>query len=124
MTIMGANVREREEMGKALANVVSNAKERVLLLVSSDMNHYEPDGATRVKDKLAIERVEALDAKGLVEVAAKQDITMCGVLPTAIAIYAARALGAQKVRLVSYATSGEVSGDMDAVVGYAGMIIS
>lgn len=124
VTIMGANTKECEEMGKALAKVVSKAKERVLILVSSDMNHYEPDHTTRVKDNLAIERVEALDAKGLVEVAEKQDITMCGVLPAAIAIYAARALGAQKVRLVSYATSGEVSGDMDAVVGYAGMIIS
>lgn len=124
VTVMGANVKECEEMGKALAKVVSKAKERVLLLVSSDMNHYESDHATRVKDRVAIERVEALDAKGLIGVAAKQDITMCGVLPTAIAICAAKTLGAKKGRLVSYATSGEVSGDMDEVVGYAGMIIS
>lgn len=124
ITIMAAKAKEREEMGKALAKVVSKAGERVLILVSSDMNHYESDQATRVKDKLAIERVEALDAKGLVEVAAKQDITMCGVLPTAIAIYAAKTLGAEKGRLVSYATSGEVNNEMDAVVGYAGMILS
>jgi len=124
VTVMGANAKECEEMGKALAKVVSKAKERVLILVSSDMNHYETDKATRVKDKLAIERVDALDPKGLVEVAEKQDITMCGVLPAAIAIYAARALGAAKGRLVSYATSGEVSGDTDAVVGYAGIVIN
>lgn len=124
VTVMGANAKEREEMGKALAKVVSKAKERVLILVSSDMNHYEPDKETRVKDKLAIERVAALDAKGLIEVAEKQDITMCGVLPAAIAIHAAKTLGASKGRLVSYATSGEASGDMDEVVGYAGMIIS
>jgi len=124
VTVMAADAREREEMGKALAGVVSKAGERVLLLVSSDMNHYEPDHATRVKDNLAIERVAALDAKGLVEVTEKQEITMCGVLPAAIAIYAARALGATEGLLVSYATSGEISGDMDAVVGYAGIIIS
>ncbi|OGP94204.1 MAG: AmmeMemoRadiSam system protein B, partial [Deltaproteobacteria bacterium RBG_19FT_COMBO_56_10] len=49
VTVMAADAREREEMGKALAGVVSKAGERVLLLVSSDMNHYEPDHATRVK---------------------------------------------------------------------------
>lgn len=124
VTVMGAKARECEEMGKALAEVVSKAGERVLLLVSSDMNHFEPDHATRVKDKLAIERVKALDAKGLLDVAEKKDITMCGVLPAAIAIYAAKYLGALDARLVSYATSGEISGDMDAVVGYAGIVIS
>lgn len=124
VTVMRADDGECEEMGKALAGVVSKAGERVLILVSSDMNHYEPDGATRAKDKLAVERVAALDAKGLLEVVEKEDITMCGVLPAAIAIYAARALGAGEGRLVSYATSGEVNGDMDAVVGYAGIIIN
>lgn len=124
VTVMRANVNECEEMGKALAGVVSKTAERVLIVVSSDMNHYEPDSATRIKDALAIERVEALDAKGLLKVAEKEDITMCGLLPAAIAIFAAKALGATEARLVSYATSGEASGDMEAVVGYAAVVIS
>ncbi|CAG1065307.1 hypothetical protein BAC1_00886 [uncultured bacterium] len=124
VTIMRADVTECEEMGKALARAVSKAAERVLIVVSSDMNHYEPDSATRVKDALAIKRVEALDAKGLLKTAEKEDITMCGLLPAAIAIFAAKALGGREARLVSYATSGETSGDMDAVVGYAAIVIS
>ena len=124
ITVMRADRSECEEMGKALAGVVSKEKERVLIVVSSDMNHYESDGVTRTKDLIAIEKITELDARGLLEVTARKDITMCGVLPTAIAIYAARALGGVKGRLVSYATSGEISGDMDAVVGYAGIIIN
>lgn len=123
VTIMQADIKECEEMGKALAGVISSLQDKALILVSSDMNHYEPDNVTRAKDKSAIEKVTALDAKGLLDVADKQDITMCGIIPTAIAICAARSLGAQTGRLVSYATSGEVNGELNSVVGYAGIII-
>lgn len=123
VTIMQADEEECEEMGKALAGVISSVKDRVLILVSSDMNHYEPESVTKVKDRLAIERMAALDAKGLLDVAERQDITMCGVIPAAIAIYAAKMLGAKEGRLVSYTTSGEVNGDLSAVVGYAGVVI-
>lgn len=124
ITVMRANKKECELMGRALARVVTGAKGKTLILVSSDMNHYEPDGVTRKKDLLAIEKMTALDAKGLLEVTGKKDITMCGVLPAAIAIYAAKALGAKSGRLVSHTTSGEASGDMASVVGYAGLIIT
>lgn len=123
VTIMQADLKECEEMGKALAGVISSLKEKTLLLVSSDMNHYEPESVTRAKDKSAIEKITALDAKGLLDVAEKQDITMCGIIPTAIAICAAKALGAKAARLVSYTTSGEVNGELNSVVGYAGIII-
>lgn len=123
VTIMQADLKECEEMGKALAKVVSSVKDKTLILVSSDMNHYEPENVTRAKDKSAIEKVTALDAKGLLDVADKLDITMCGIIPTAIAICAAKALGATTGRLVSYTTSGEVNGELNSVVGYAGIII-
>lgn len=123
ITIMQADQGECSEMGKALANIISSINQKVLLLVSSDMNHYEPDSVTRVKDKLAIDKIIALDPQGLLEVVERQDITMCGVIPTAIALYASRSLGAKQGRLVNYTTSGEVNGEMNAVVGYAGIII-
>ena len=48
---------------------------------------------------------------------------MCGVVPATIAIEAANRLGAADAHLVAYATSGDVSGDRSAVVGYAGICI-
>jgi len=124
ITVMRAGRSECEEMGKALARVISKTRGQTLLLVSSDMNHYEPDEVTRAKDSLAIEKIKALDARGLLEVTGKEDITMCGVLPATIAIFAAKALGARSARLISHTTSGDASGDMHSVVGYAAVVIS
>jgi len=110
-------------LGEALADVVGEWKEKVLIIASSDMNHYEPDPITRIKDHKAIERVLALDAAGLSEVVTNEEISMCGVGPTIAMLTAANRLGATRATLAQYATSGDVSGDRDAVVGYAGIII-
>jgi AmmeMemoRadiSam system protein B len=87
------------------------------------MNHYESDAVTRVKDNKAIERVLALDARGLWDVVMKEDISMCGFGPTIVMLTAAKLLEADSASLIKYATSGEVSGDFESVVGYAGIIV-
>jgi predicted class III extradiol MEMO1 family dioxygenase len=97
--------------------------EKVLIIASSDMNHYESDAITRVKDHKAIERVLALDARGLWEVVMNEDISMCGFGPTIAMLTTAKLLGATSATLVKYATSGDVSGDYNSVVGYAGIIV-
>jgi MEMO1 family protein len=110
-------------MGEAIAATVRAEKEPILIVASTDMNHYEDDRRTRSKDALAIARVEALDPQGLIAVCAEERISMCGVIPTAIAIAACKALGATRARLIQHATSGDVTGDRDSVVGYAGFVI-
>jgi MEMO1 family protein len=112
-----------EQLGLALADVIARQGERVLLVASSDMNHYESDVVTRTKDHRAIERVLTLDARGLFDVVTQQDISMCGFGPAVAMLTAARQLGAQSAELVKYATSGDVSGDREMVVGYAGVIV-
>ncbi|MBI5885032.1 MAG: AmmeMemoRadiSam system protein B [Deltaproteobacteria bacterium] len=124
VTVMRADIADCEEMGLALAGVISECGREVLIVISSDMTHYEPDKSARAKDKLAIARICALDAPGLLDITEKKDITMCGVIPAVIAIFAARRLGAKQARLVRYATSGEASGDYSQVVGYAGVVIN
>lgn len=110
-------------LGEALAEVIREREEKVLIVASSDMNHYESDAITRVKDRKAIERVLALDARGLWQVVMNEDISMCGFGPTIVMLTAAKLLGATSATLVKYATSGEVSGDYESVVGYAGIIV-
>jgi AmmeMemoRadiSam system protein B len=87
------------------------------------MNHYESDAITRRKDQMAIDRVLALDARGLHDVVMNEDISMCGFGPATAMITAAKNLGATQAELVEYATSGDVSGDRDRVVGYAGIVV-
>jgi AmmeMemoRadiSam system protein B len=110
-------------LGEALADVIGDREEKVLIVASSDMNHYESDAITRVKDHKAIERVLAMDARGLWEVVMNEDISMCGFGPTIVMLTAAKLLGATSAKLVKYATSGDVSGDYESVVGYAGITV-
>jgi AmmeMemoRadiSam system protein B len=112
-----------ETLGQAIADVVKADDEPVLIIASSDMNHYESDKITRIKDHRAIERILALDARGLFDVVMNEDISMCGFGPTVAMLTAARQLGATAAELIKYATSGDISGDRDMVVGYAGVVV-
>jgi AmmeMemoRadiSam system protein B len=112
-----------EQLGLAIADVISANKDPVLIVASSDMNHYESDVITRAKDHWAIERILTLDARGLHEVVTQQNISMCGMGPAVTMLTAAKKLGAISAELVKYATSGDVSGDRDTVVGYAGVVV-
>lgn len=112
-----------EQLGKVLADVIAAQKDPVLIVASSDMNHYESDVVTRAKDHRAIERILTLDPRGLFDVVTQQDISMCGYGPAVVMLTAARQLGAKSAELVKYATSGDISGDRDMVVGYAGVVV-
>ncbi len=111
-------------VGEGIARVLEASKENVLLLTTSDMNHYEDDATTRIKDRKAIEQLLTLEPRGLYDTCRNEEISMCGLGPAVAMITALNALGAKKSELVKYATSADVSGDRDAVVGYAGMIFS
>lgn len=110
-------------LGVAIGKVLSKAKERVLVIASSDMNHYENDEITRAKDRQAIDQMLALDPRGLYDIVHQAHISMCGYGPTVIMLTAARRLGATQAELLRYATSGDVSGEKDMVVGYAGIAV-
>ena len=110
-------------LGEMLARLVQAAGEPVLLLASSDMNHYEPAGLTEQKDAQALDAIRALDGAELLARCRRDRISMCGRGPAATVIAAARALGAERAEVVDYRHSGWVSGDNARVVGYAGVVI-
>lgn len=111
------------ELGHAMARVVCSSEEPVMLIASSDMTHYEPADAAAQKDRLAIEQILKVDAEGLYRVVIDEEISMCGFSPAVALLAACRDLGAAEGRLIRYANSGDVSGDYDRVVGYAGLAI-
>jgi MEMO1 family protein len=108
-------------IGAGLAKVLS-VESSVLLLVTSDLNHYEDDRTTRRKDALAIERILESDARGLFDICREKKISMCGLGPTVALLTALDKMGSKYAELVKYATSAEVSGDTGTVVGYAGFL--
>ena len=111
------------QVGEAIADVIKESNYPILIAASSDMSHYETDTTARRKDNMAIEKVLDMDPEGLYATVINEHISMCGIIPVATMLYAARKLGAKKSRLVKYMTSGEVSGDLGLVVGYAGIIV-
>jgi MEMO1 family protein len=112
-----------ESLGRALAEVLRKQSDSVLMIASSDMNHYESDEVTRRKDRLALQRVLELDARGLFDTVRHEGISMCGFGPVVSVLTAARLLGAARATLVRYATSGDINGDRNEVVGYAGVVV-
>jgi MEMO1 family protein len=111
-------------LGVAIGNVLAAPNDRVLVIASSDMNHYESDSVTRVKDQRAIDKLLALDPRGLYDTVREEQISMCGYGPAVVMLTATRKLGVKRAELIRYATSGDVSGDKDMVVGYAGIAVS
>ncbi|THB70131.1 MAG: AmmeMemoRadiSam system protein B [Desulfobulbaceae bacterium] len=113
-----------EEVGRAIATTIMQSKEDVLIVVSTDMSHYESRAVASKKDQLALSAIMRLDPDELYHTVRNENISMCGYIPTTIAIFAARLLGSKEVQLIDYTDSGAVSGDTEQVVGYAGLVIN
>lgn len=110
------------QLGAALAGVIEAQAERPLIVISSDMTHYESAASARAKDFRAIERLEQIDPSGLHQTVLGGNITMCGIAPAVAGLEALRRLGAKRGELAVYTHSGMVTGDDREVVAYAGMV--
>ncbi len=123
ITLMRTDLSFCEEVGRAVAMAVKAWPEPVVLLSSTDLNHYESQAVSNRKDRLAIDPILTLDPERLQRNVKEHRISMCGIAPTTALLAALRELGGGSAELVRYQTSGDVSGDYDRVVGYCGIII-
>jgi len=124
IVMMADSIEICKEVGEAIASAISDTKYPVTVVASSDMSHYVSDSVARRLDQKAIDMIIALDPEGLYRTVKKDGISMCGVIPVTTMLFTALILEAKKAELIKYMTSGEVSGDYDYVVGYAGVIVS
>lgn len=125
IVVSSQDVSSSKKLGKEISEQIieSGAKDKTLIIASSDMTHYEPQKDAEEKDKAAIEAIVELDEDKLAKRVTGLNISMCGYAAVVSVIAAAKALGAKKARLVKYQTSGDTTGDTESVVGYAGVII-
>jgi AmmeMemoRadiSam system protein B len=123
ITVGTSNFDVLSSLGMVIGSVAAETDDPVLVIASSDMNHYESDSVTRIKDRRAIDQLLAIDPRGLYDTVHQADISMCGYGPAVVMLTAARKQCATRAELVRYATSGDVSGDRDMVVGYAGVAV-
>jgi len=124
IALLSATYDQCIELAEAVAKAVQSVDYQVTVLASSDMSHYVPDRVARQKDKAALDRMLALDPRGLFETVVRERISMCGYLPATVMMIASKLLGATSARLAYYMTSGDVSGDYESVVGYAGVVLT
>ena len=54
----------------------------------------------------------------------RRRLAICGAIPTTVALLACQEFGAAAETLVRYTTASDISGDLDTVVGYAGVLVT
>lgn len=113
-----------KKVGQQIFEGIKEVRGDVLVIASGDMTHYEPEAQARKKDSLAIESIVKLDEEELIARVKEKNISMCGVATIPIMLIVTKLMGATKAEVVKYQTSGDITGDYSAVVGYLGAIIN
>ncbi|MFP3064554.1 MAG: AmmeMemoRadiSam system protein B [Sulfolobus sp.] len=106
-----------ETLADGIYKIMKISKKDIVVIASSDLNHYEPHDITIEKDNLAINAIKKLDYKELFKVVEEKDVTACGYGPIMTVIILAQKFN-KKPYVLKHATSGDTSGDKSAVVGY------
>lgn len=111
------------EVGEAIAQTSQELGRDIIVVVSTDFTHYKPQDVATSTDHQVLEAIKALDEKAMMERVQELNVTMCGFGTVASSIVAAKKQGAKKAEILKYATSGDLTGDRSAVVGYAAAVI-
>jgi AmmeMemoRadiSam system protein B len=112
-----------------IARLVGDALGRTLLgknavlVASSDLSHFYPAAKAEVFDRTILDRIEAFDPEGVVSAEEEGAGFACGRGAIAAALWAGKSLGADQAKVLSYAHSGAVTGDMHSVVGYGAAVL-
>jgi len=112
---------ECAELGAAIA-ACCEIGAKTIILASSDLSHYLSPSETNALDGLAVDQVLAMNPQRLLQITEAKNITMCGVIPTAVMLFAANALGVKRSTLLKHCHSGDVT-PMRKVVGYASVAL-
>jgi MEMO1 family protein len=114
------------DLGNAISQTITemNTFDSTLLLASSDFTHYEPNSEAHRKDGELIKTILALDVNRFYTILERLNISACGYGAIATMMVAAKNLGATRGELLKYATSGDVTGDVSAVVGYSSIVFT
>ncbi|MDF2955929.1 MEMO1 family protein [Candidatus Alkanophaga liquidiphilum] len=112
------------DVASEIVEAAVRLRRKIVVLASSDFTHYEPDNVARSNDLYVIDAITRLDVNDFYRRIYERNVSACGVGPIGAMLFAAKALGAKSGELAKYATSGDVTGDLSAVVGYAAILIS
>ena len=116
------DIETAKDVGRTIAQAITSASTKALLIASSDFTHYEPNEEAHRKDLELIDTILSLDVSSFYSVLERLDISACGYGAIASIMIAVKELGASKAELLRYVTSGDTTGDKSSVVGYASIV--
>jgi len=119
------SMEECVELGAAIAAILRDDRKsgtQTVMIASSDLSHYLSPKETVELDGIALEQILALNPRALIAAVERENITMCGLFPTAVLLFAANALGVNQACLLKHCHSGDVA-PMRKVVGYASVAL-
>lgn len=111
-----------ESVSDALADLLKN-RDDVLLVASTDMSHYHPEEEARRIDLASTELLKTFSARGIFDKSVTGEQIFCGYMPVATALLTAQKIGADKIDILQYSNSGNITGDTKSVVGYVSAVI-
>lgn len=111
-----------KEIGMAIAKIAR--KKKTVIVGSSDFTHYEENEYAHSQDKSLIEPILRMDVDGFYRILNENQISACGYGAMAATMIACKELGAINGTLAKYATSGDITGEKNSVVGYASIVFS
>jgi MEMO1 family protein len=110
-----------EALGTALANVLKDRN--ALLVASTDLSHFYNQETAKELDSEMLRCFESFDPYAVFAAEASGRGQACGHAAVAAVLWASRALGGDTVKVLHYATSGDVTGDYSSVVGYGAAVV-
>jgi MEMO1 family protein len=124
-TLLPVMIRSQTEptalaLGNALAEVLKGRN--FLLVASTDLSHFYPQDIANKLDQEMLRRIAAFDPRLVLAAENEGKGFACGKGAVAAVLWAARSLGAERVKILDYATSGDISGDFEGVVGYGAAV--
>lgn len=117
--MMLQDIKTSNQLAKEILATIRKSVNSILIIASSDLTHYEPQGQALSKDRKLLEAIQKLDLLSFYNVIERLDLTACGYGPISVVMQISKAVGKESGCLLKYATSGDVTGEDDSVVGYS-----
>ena len=104
------------ELSDAIYKAAKDKK--ILIIASSDLSHFHPYQEAKKIDENCVAIIENYDSQKLLQQLESGKVEACGGAPIVTMLKATKRMGADKIKILMYANSGDTYGDRSSVVGY------
>jgi len=119
ISLLDQSLETAKLIGRAIYEL--SQQKKIAIIASTDFTHYESDGVAREKDLVCIDNIVSLDEEEFFRCIHRNQVSICGPGGVGALIEFQKSRQAPRGILLCYATSGDINGQYDQVVGYAAL---